>query len=226
MIMHDTQCLQQACEHSSEGICMPDTALSVYPALFTFAVAAIALLASPGPATLALAASGAAYGMRRSTRFFVGITLGLVIAMALVATGLYVVLHSFPVLATALTVISVVYILWLAYRIGTAPPIRDEQSVFTPGWGAGFVLGVANIKAYAAFAALLGSFTLGTAAAWEQATKALICLLVCVVFDFLWLYAGSRMRKLFIHPTWNRRLNVSFAILMIATVAWSFTLTQ
>ena len=36
---------------------MPDIALSVYQAIFTFAVAAIALLASPGPATLALAAS-------------------------------------------------------------------------------------------------------------------------------------------------------------------------
>ncbi|UOK37505.1 LysE family translocator [Pseudomonas palleroniana] len=204
---------------------MPDAVLSIYQATLTFAIAAIALLASPGPATLALAASGAAYGMKRSTGFFAGITLGLIIAMTLVATGLYVVLHSFPALAAALTVISVVYIFWLAYRIGTAPPIKDEQSLVTPGWGAGFVLGVANIKAYAAFAALLGSFTLGTPPAWEQGVKALICLLVCVVFDFLWLFAGSRMRKLFIHPIWNRRLNVSFAILMVATVAWSFTLS-
>ncbi len=203
---------------------MPDALLSVYQATLTFTVAAIALLASPGPATLALAASGAAYGMQRSVQFFIGITLGLTIAMALVATGLYVVLHSFPMLAAALTVISIVYIFWLAYRIATAPPIKDELSVITPGWGAGFVLGVANIKAYAAFAALLGSFTLGTAPAWEQSAKALICLLVCVVFDFLWLFAGSRMRKLFIHPAWSRRLNVSFAILMVATVAWSFTL--
>lgn len=205
---------------------MPDTIVSVYQATLTFAVAAIALLASPGPATLALAASGAAYGLKRSVEFFAGITLGLMIAMTLVATGLYVVLHSIPIVATVLTVLSIVYIFWLAYRIGTAPPIKDEQAVVTPGWGAGFVLGAANIKAYAAFAALLGSFTLGTAPAWEQATKALICLLVCVVFDFLWLFAGSKLRRLFIHPTWSRVLNVSFAILMIATVAWSFTLTQ
>lgn len=205
---------------------MPDAMLSVYQATLTFAIAAIALLASPGPATLALAASGAAYGMKRSIQFFAGITLGLMIAMALVATGLYVVLRSFPLLATALTIISVVYILSLAYSIGTAPPIQDEQAMVTPGYGAGFVLGVANIKAYAAFAALLGSFTLGTPPAWEQGAKALICLLVCVVFDFLWLLAGSKLRKLFIHPTWSRVLNVSFAVLMIATVAWSFTLTQ
>ncbi|OIN44368.1 lysine transporter LysE [Pseudomonas azotoformans] len=205
---------------------MPDTVVSIYQATLTFAVAAIALLASPGPATLALAASGAAYGMKRSVAFFLGITLGLVVAMTVVGTGLYVVLHSFPVVATVLTGISILYILSLAYRIGTAPPIKDEQAVVSPGWGAGFVLGAANIKAYAAFAALLGSFTLGTAPAWEQAAKASICLLVCVVFDFLWLLVGSKLRKLFIHPTWSRVLNVSFALLMIATVAWSFTLTQ
>jgi len=205
---------------------MPDTLLSIYQAVLTFAVAAIALLASPGPATLALAGSGAAYGMRRSTRFFAGITLGLVIAMTLVATGLYAVLHNFPVLASALTIISIAYVFWLALRIGTAPPIDEVPSVVTPGWGAGFVLGAFNIKAYAAFAALLGSFTLGMGPAWELGTKAFICLFVCVLFDFLWLFAGSRMRKLFIHPTWSRRLNVSFAILMVAAVAWSLTLAQ
>ncbi|WP_353049409.1 LysE family translocator [Pseudomonas fluorescens] len=205
---------------------MSETLLPVYQATLTFAIAAIALLASPGPATLALAASGAAYGMKRSIRFFAGITVGLVIAMALVATGLYVVIHSFPLVGTVLTVVCVLYILSLAYSIATALPIKDEQAVVTPGWWAGFVLGVANIKAYAAFAALLGSFTLGITPAWEQGAKALICLWVCVVFDFLWLFAGSKLRKLFIHPTWSRILNVSFAVLMIATVAWSFTLTQ
>jgi threonine/homoserine/homoserine lactone efflux protein len=205
---------------------MPETFISIYQATLTFAIAAIALLASPGPATLALAASGAAYGMKRSIQFFAGITVGLVIAMALVATGLYVVIHGFPSLGAVLTGASVLYILYLAYRIATAPPISDEQAAVTPGLGAGFVLGVANIKAYAAFAALLGSFTLGVTPAWEQGAKASICLLVCVVFDFLWLFAGSKLRNVFIHPTWSRLLNVSFAVLMIVTLAWSFMLTQ
>lgn len=205
---------------------MSATVLSVSEAILTFTIAAIALLASPGPATLALAASGAAYGLKRSIVFFAGIVLGLTIAMALVATGLYGVSRGFPLLATVLMVVSIVYILFLAYRIGTAPPIRDERGVITPGWRGGFVLGVANIKAYAAFAALLGSFSLGMPSAWEQGVKAAICLLVCLVFDFLWLFAGSKLRHLFIHPTWSRVLNVSFATLMIAAVAWSFTLTQ
>ncbi|MGF6097981.1 LysE family translocator [Pseudomonas sp. 18175] len=201
---------------------MVDLEFSLYLSLLMFTLAAIAFLASPGPATLALAASGAAYGMKRSLYFFAGILSGLVIAIAVVASGLYVLLHRFPALAYALTAVSVVYVFWLAYRIGTAPPIKDEQTIAAPGWGAGFILGISNIKAYAAFGALFGSFTLGMTSEWEQVTKALIILWVCVVFDFLWLWVGSKMRGLFIHPTWSRQLNVSFAVLMIVTVAWSF----
>ncbi|ROM71900.1 lysine transporter LysE [Pseudomonas brassicacearum] len=203
---------------------MPETLFSIYQATLTFSIAAIALLASPGPATLALAASGAAYGMKRSIQFFAGITVGLIIAMALVATGLYVFIHNFPLLGVVLAGVSILYILYLAYTIAAAPPINDEQATISPGLGAGFVLGVANIKAYAAFAALLGSFTLGVTSTWELFTKASICLLICVVFDFFWLLAGSKLRKLFIHPTWSRILNVSFAALMVVTVVWSFLL--
>ncbi len=203
---------------------MSETLPSIFQATFTFSIAAIALLASPGPATLALAASGAAYGMRRSILFFAGITVGLIIALALVSTGLYIFIHSFPLLGVALTGISILYILYLAYSIATAPPIDDEQTATSPGLSAGFVLGVANIKAYAAFVALLGSFTLGITPTWEPFTKASICLAVCVVFDFLWLFVGSKLRKLFVHRTWSRILNVSFAALMVVTIAWSFML--
>lgn len=201
---------------------MPETLPSIYQATLTFSIAAIALLASPGPATLALAASGAAHGMKRSIQFFAGIIAGLAIALALVATGLYVFIHSFPFLGVALTGISFIYIFYLAYSIAKAPPINDEQVAASPGLSVGFMLGVANIKAYAAFAALFGSFTLGVTPAWEVFTKASICLSVCVVFDFLWLFIGSKLRKLFIHRTWSRILNVSFAALMIVAIAGSF----
>ncbi|AZF23247.1 MULTISPECIES: LysE family transporter [unclassified Pseudomonas] len=106
---------------------MPETLFSIYQATLTFAIAAIALLASPGPATLALAASGAAYGMKRSIQFFVGITVGLVIAMAVVSTGLYVFVHSFPLLGVGLAGVSILYILYLAYTIAAAPRLTMSK---------------------------------------------------------------------------------------------------
>lgn len=204
---------------------MVETLPSIYQATFTFSIAAIALLASPGPATLALAASGAAYGLKRSILFFAGITAGLVIALALVTAGLDAFIHSFPYLGTTLTAVSILYILYLAYAIATTPPVNDGQTATNPGLTAGFILGIANIKAYAAFAALLSSFTVGVTPTWESFTKASICLAVCVVFDCLWLLVGSKLRKLFVHRTWSRVLNVSFAVLMVVTIAWSFLLT-
>ena len=197
--------------------------ISTYQSILTFSIAAIALLASPGPATLALAASGAAYGMRKSLKFYAGVISGLTIAVFVVATGLYVIIKNFEFLGIILMGISIIYMIYLAYGIATASPIRDEQATPSPGLGAGFTLGITNVKAYVAFAALLGSFTLDIAPSWEQGIKALICILVCIGSDFCWLLAGSKLRVLFVHPVWSRVLNISFATLMIATVAWSLT---
>ncbi|WP_397458599.1 LysE family translocator [Pseudomonas asplenii] len=200
--------------------------VSIDQAILTFTVAAIALLASPGPATLALAASGAVHGVRRSLLFFTGIILGLIVAITLVDAGLYIALHGIPWLSTVLMGACSLYILYLAYGIATAEPLNDRPAVSTPGLAAGFMLSLTNIKAYAAFTALLGSFTLGLPLPWEAVAKASICLLVCTVFDVLWLFAGSQLRSLFNHPIWSRALNGGFAILMVLTVAWSLMLAE
>ena len=194
--------------------------------ILSFSIAAIALLASPGPATLALAASGAAYGLKNSFSFYLGITSGSAIALAAVSGGLYLVIRNSATLTTLLMALSLIYLLYICYRVATAPPVRDDPSDLSPGFVAGLLLGSTNIKAYAVFAALLASVPIGMDARWEQWLKALICLLTCVVFDGCWLYAGSRLRRLFINPTSSRVLNISFAILIIGAVGYSLTLSE
>lgn len=194
---------------------------TIYHSTLTFIIAAIALLATPGPATLALAASGAAYGIKRSLKFYFGVIFGLILAISCVASGLYVIVRNFSFLGNILMTISALYILYLAYCIAMAAPIKDEKFVLSPGFGSGLTIGITNVKAYIAFAALLGSFTLGLTQQWEQATKAMICIIICITSDFLWLFAGSKLRTLFVNPVCSRILNVSFATLMVATIAWS-----
>lgn len=194
--------------------------------IFSFSIASIALLASPGPATLALAASGAAYGLRRSFCFYIGITLGSAVALAVVSAGLYIVIRSSAILTTLMMGVSLLYLLYICYHVATAPPVRDDPTALSPGFMAGLILGSTNIKAYAVFAALLASVPIGIDAKWEQWVKALICFLTCVVFDGCWLYAGSRLRRLFINPTSSRILNTSFALLIIGAVGYSLTLSE
>ena len=90
-------------------------------------VASLAIMGSPGPATISLAAAGSTYGVRRCLAYLVGIIVGTSVVLVAVATGITATLLAVPALRTVLTALSAAYILRLAYRIATAPP--DRKSV-------------------------------------------------------------------------------------------------
>src|SRR4030081_1859306 len=83
----------------------------------------LAIMGSPGPATISLIAAGSVYGVRRSLPYLFGIIVGTTLVLVAVATGITAALLAVPVIASVLTWISVAYILWLAYHIATAPPL-------------------------------------------------------------------------------------------------------
>jgi threonine/homoserine/homoserine lactone efflux protein len=93
----------------------------------SFFITASALLASPGPATMALAASGAAYGFKRSLMFYSGIMVGLAISISLVASGIFLLVQKIPILATGLGLVSAAYIVLLAWSIARTPPSAAQQ---------------------------------------------------------------------------------------------------
>src|SRR5262245_34344207 len=91
-------------------------------------LSSLAVMGSPGPATISLTAAGSAYGLRRSARYLVGVTAGTTIVLLAVASGVTVTLLAVPGLRAVLIVASAAYILWLAYRIATAPPLPAQQA--------------------------------------------------------------------------------------------------
>lgn len=192
-----------------------------FNAILSFTIASVALLASPGPATVALAASGANFGLRRSLKFYFGIVTGLVPPIMIVATGLLVAIQTIPHLSSVLFGISVAYILYLALRIATAAPLEESTQTASPGFPSGFFLGLTNIKAYAVFAALFGGFTMGGNEQSAVAIKVAICMGVIVIFDLLWLAMGSSLRHFFTNPVLNRVVNIALAVMMVTMVAWS-----
>lgn len=189
--------------------------------VFSFVLAGIALTGSPGPATLGLAASGATFGMRRSALLLLGTMVGVVAVMALTASGLVSLLLAQPMLGPAVTVLAAAYMLYLAYRIATAPlPVEDSAKAQPPGFMAGLVLGLGNPKAYAAMAALFSSFTLApNRPAMDIAAKFALLIIVMSVVDIAWLALGSAITARLRDPRSGRLINILFAILLIAATA-------
>jgi threonine/homoserine/homoserine lactone efflux protein len=192
----------------------------------SFIVAALALTGSPGPATLGLAAAGAAFGLRRSVLLMAGIVSGVLCVMALTASGLIGLVLAQPGLATAVTVAAAIYMLYLAYRIATAPPLADTASgVAAPGFGQGVFLGLGNPKAYAAMASLSSGFILVPGAPWQDALLKLALIAATVIpVNIAWSLLGVTLTRWLRDPRAARVINISFALLLIASVALTLRL--
>ena len=188
---------------------------SIWPLLVT----ALAIMGSPGPATISLTAAGSAYGVRRSLGYLTGIVAGTVVVLVAVATGITAALLAVPVLRSVLVVLSVAYILWLAYHIATASPPSDQPAAAAPSLTGGVLLGVANPKAWVAIAAVFASTRLASTATADAAAKVAVLSLVVVLIMAAWLFAGAYFASTLHDPSRARVVNLTLAAALVAATA-------
>lgn len=188
--------------------------------LLGFILAGLALAGSPGPATLSLAATGAAFGARRGLGYMTGINLGMVAVMGITATGMVGVLLALPGATPIVLALSAGYFAYLAFRIATAPPLAEGgRQRRQPSFAGGIFLSLINPKGYAAMAALFSSFVLiRERLALDVAAKIFVLAVIIAAVNIAWLVAGAALTRFFKDPRMNRIINVSFAILLIASV--------
>jgi threonine/homoserine/homoserine lactone efflux protein len=189
-------------------------------ALPGFVLAALALAGSPGPATLSLTATGAAFGARRGVAYLAGIVAGMVAVMAVVASGVVGLLLAVPGAAPVVTALAGAYFLYLAWCIATSPPLGQEgEQRNAPTFMAGLLLSLVNPKGYAAMAALYSGFVLiHERQALDIAAKMTVLTVIMVAVNIAWLQAGAALTRVFREPTSNRAINVAFAVLLVASV--------
>jgi threonine/homoserine/homoserine lactone efflux protein len=188
-----------------------------------FIFAAFALTGSPGPATMALAAAGAAFGLRRGVKLSAGIIIGVLTVLVLTSSGLASLILAEPTFGPIVKVLGAVYMAWLAWKIATAPPLADQApAARAPSLGTGLFLGVGNPKAYAAMAALASGFVLAIdRPVLDVAIKALLLAAVIAIVNVAWLLLGAALTRVFRDPKMNRVINIIFAILLIVSVAFA-----
>jgi threonine/homoserine/homoserine lactone efflux protein len=188
--------------------------------LSAFVLAGLALAGSPGPANLSLAAIGAAFGVRRGLSYMIGIFAGMLGVMAITASGVVGMLLALPGATPVVAIAAALYFAWLAWRIATAPPLSDEtRSRREPSFGGGLFLSLVNPKGYAAMAALFSGFVLvRERVALDAAVKIGVLAAVIAAVNVAWLLAGSALTRFLREPRTNRIVNVTFAVLLIASV--------
>lgn len=83
---------------------------------------------SPGPNNLMLMSSGANFGFRKTLPHMLGVGLGFTLMVALVGMGIMQVFDLYPSSYLILKWSSVVYLLYLSYKVATASAPENKQS--------------------------------------------------------------------------------------------------
>jgi len=194
--------------------------------LFPFILAALALVGSPGPNTLSLAAVGSAFGKKRGMKYMLGLNVGMALVILITGTGISGLLLAIPFIAPAVIGLASIYFLYLAYKIATAPPLQNNARAGTePKWTEGVVISLLNPKAYASMAAMFsGTVLLFIQPIIEGMFKATLLMLVIVFVNIIWLALGAALTPFFKDPISSRIINICFAILLLVSVASTFLL--
>ena len=132
-------------------------------------------------------------------------------------------LLSVPQVAPVLVAASAAYILYLAYRIATAPPLaRYGDGAAAPSFTGGLLLAIANPKAYVAIAAVFAGTRLAGSAALDAMAKTSALAVMIIIIHVCWLLVGTSFRRILYDPLISRITNIVFAAVLVATLLLAF----
>lgn len=189
-----------------------------YDLLLGLALFAFVSSITPGPNNLMLMASGANFGFRRTIPHMLGVGLGFVFMILLVGAGLAQLFDAYPIGHTILKIISVIYLLYLAWRIATAAPLREQGTEGTPMT---FLQAAAfqwvNPKAWAMALTAITVYTPHHSAA-DIALVAAIFGLINLPSVGSWTILGQQMARFLTSRTRMVTFNCIMALLLVASL--------
>ncbi|MEO0502719.1 MAG: LysE family translocator [Pseudomonadota bacterium] len=187
-------------------------------AALSFAVFAASQVGTPGPANMALLATGARFGFRRALPFVVGVALGKQFIIWPVGFGLMELADRAPWVFETLKWVSAAYIIWLAWKVANLR-LSTGGDARAPGFAAGLIVHPLNPKAWAMIVAGFTGFVApGTDPLYATAIIGGILLGCQVLLHPIWTLAGDRIARTLAGAPGEPYLMYTLAALTVASV--------
>lgn len=195
---------------------MPAELLSALPAAVLFA---LVTTITPGPNNTMLLASGVNFGLKRTVPHLLGISAGVAFLMLAVGLGLAKAFARFAWLYAVLETLSVVYLLYLAWKIGTSSSVQMRDGERRP---MRFYEAVAfqwiNPKAWMMVLTAATTIHLHASLSLNAALMALVFIVVGLPCITMWAAFGMSMRRFLSRPRWLRMFNLTMAALLVCSL--------
>ncbi|MFA5958543.1 LysE family translocator [Hyphomicrobium sp.] len=189
----------------------------LFLSLITFALVSAL---TPGPNNTMLLASGVNFGFVRTQPHILGVVIGFTIMIVAVGLGIGRVFVLFPPLYTALRVVSIAYLLWLAWRIATAgatdPIVSDEARPMTFIEAALFQW--VNPKGWTVCLSVAANYVAPDHLWNDLALLSVVFTLVSTLSASVWALFGTSLRSLLKDERSMRAFNIAMAVALVASL--------
>ena len=187
--------------------------------LFGLVLFAAATCFTPGPNNTMLMASGLNFGIRPTIPHLMGVTLGFAFMVLAVGLGIGQLLAASPVAYTIMKSVAVVYLLWLAWGIGTSGGVPDGSAGPRP---LSFLEACAfqwvNPKGW--IMAVVASTSYAVAGGWlaSASVAAAVFAVVGLASSTSWALGGAAFRRMLKRPELVRAVNIGLALLLVLSL--------
>lgn len=187
--------------------------------LLALVLFAFATSITPGPNNMMLFASGVNFGFRRTVPHMLGIGAGFLSLLIGVGMGLGAVLHAYPPAFIALKVAGGLYLLWIAWKIGSSRSMGEGEAKARPMT----FLGAAafqwvNPKAWVMAVTAMAVYPNPEQYALTVAMVALVFAAVNVPSVSTWAGFGSALREWLAVPVRLKWFNITMAVLLVLSL--------
>lgn len=187
--------------------------------LFALFLFAFTTSITPGPNNMMLFASGVNFGFTRTIPHMFGIGAGFLTLLIAVGLGLGAILHSVPLLYTALKFAGGAYLIWIAWKIGTSRSLSDGRTGAMPMT---FLQAAAfqwiNPKAWVMAVTAMATYTSEQSYLFSVMVVGIIFAVVNVPSVSTWAGFGSALRQWLSHPVRLKWFNITMAVLLVLSL--------
>lgn len=188
--------------------------------LFSIIIFSISASVTPGPNTIMALSSGLNFGARRSLPLLWGICLGFSLMLFFVGIGIGQVFVLFPQLIIYMKVISIVYLLYLAYLIANTDKLKKEAKFDEP---LSFLKGVlfqwVNPKAWVVCVSAVSTFTTpGNSYVGQLLQLTSAFLIVGPLCVGIWVFLGAFLKQHLTNSHYIKNINMFMAFLLILSI--------
>lgn len=190
--------------------------------ILPFVTFAVAAAITPGPNNLMLAASGVAFGWRRTLPHLFGIPLGFACLIVVCGLGVGALVTTVPAASTALKVFGSVYLLYLAWVMRKAfLTMRTGKTAGRPiRFSEAAIFQFANIKAWIMAVSAVSLFVPAAGNAWLGLGAVTVGFVtITIPCAFTWVIVGVVAEKTVINARRRQLFGTVIVLLMLYTVA-------